>query len=530
VVYLIAQGYETQNRWKRPLPAGEVVLLGRCDGLLAVTWDKKVSRRHAELLWQRGVLQIQKIPTARNAITYRNQEAKNFEIRPGEQFQIGETTFTLADDQLLGKEPPPPDGQKTYAFQEIQAVRYRDADFRIDVLAGLPDLISGADDDGELFVRLVKMLMTGLPRADGVALVAVEESDEGPPKPRLMNWDRRRADRSSGFRPSEQLILEATRKGRSVSYVWTGAEDSANPPDFTMIRGIDWSFCTPVGGEGAEGWAIYVFGKFGLDGLPGLPSVSSPDLLADLKFTELVASVLGALREVRRLQRQKAVLEQCFSRVVIKSLAGRDPEIVLIPRETSVSVLFCDLRGFSREAEQNADDLMGLLKRVSEALGVMTSHIMKSDGVVGDFQGDAAMGFWGWPIDQGDSAARACLAALAIRTQFEANARTEGLLPPERARFRRLAVVRPYGMDQAQELTELLPPEADWPQLKDEHIRAYESGLGSFIAGRWSEARVLLARVSDEDQGVDYLRVFMARFNRTPPPQWDGVIPMDRKD
>jgi adenylate cyclase len=197
VVYLIAQGYETQNRWKRPLPAGEVVLLGRCDGLLAVTWDKKVSRRHAELLWQRGVLQIQKIPTARNAITYRNQEAKNFEIRPGEQFQIGETTFTLADDQLLGKEPPPPDGQKTYAFQEIQAVRYRDADFRIDVLAGLPDLISGADDDGELFVRLVKMLMTGLPRADGVALVAVEESDEGPPKPRLMNWDRRRADRAS---------------------------------------------------------------------------------------------------------------------------------------------------------------------------------------------------------------------------------------------------------------------------------------------------------------------------------------------
>ena len=51
---------------------------------------------------------------------------------------------------------------------------------------------------------------------------------------------------------------------------------------------------------------------------------------------------------------------------------------------------------------------MGLLQRVSQALGVTTQHILEQDGVVGDFHGDAAMGFWGWPLAQPDAAARAC--------------------------------------------------------------------------------------------------------------------------
>ena len=597
MVYLIAQGFESQHRWKKALPPGELVLLGRGEGPLAVTWDKKVSRQHAEVLWQHGVLGVRRLSTARNAITYRGQEAAHFEIKPGDQFQIGETTFTLVDDRVPhSPATPPPIEQRTYAFQEIQAARYQDADFRIDVLSRLPNLISGAGDDDELFLRLVNLLLAGIPRSDGVALVAMDVPDQGPPRARVLHSDRRRPDPSASFRPSEQLILESIRRGQSVSYVWSGMDDASNHPEFTMTGGIDWSFCTPVGGPEAEGWAIYAFGKFGPDGLNGPHSASSPDLLADLKFTELVASILAALRQVRRLQRKQAVLSQFFSPVVIESLADDDPEVVLSPRQTDVSVLFCDLRGFSLESERNADDLMGLLERVSKALRVMTYHIMDSGGVVGDFQGDAAMGFWGWPIDSGDSARRACLAAIEIRTQFEANARKQGhplanfkmgigiasgsavagkigtidqakvsvfgpvvnlasrlqdmtkmlhapilmdettarlarlQLPPGKARFRRLARIKPYGLDQPQEVTELLPPEASWPQLSDEHILAYESALDSLHAGRWSEALSFLSRVPPEDQVKDFLTVFIAQHNRTPPDGWNGVIPLNRKN
>jgi adenylate cyclase len=597
VADLIAQGNEPQHRWRRPLPTGELVLLGRGEGSFAVSWDKKVSRQHAEIRWHQGVLKVHRLPTARNAITYRGQESSQFEIKPGEQFQIGETTFTLADDRVdLSAATPPPVEQRTYAFQEIQAARYRDAEFRIDVLSRLPNLISGADDDDELFVRLVNMLLAGIPRSDGVALVAVDSSNKDQPRTQILHWDRRRPDQSGSFRPSEQLILEAIKRGQSISYVWSGLDDSSHLPEFTMTGGIDWSFCTPVVGEDAEGWAIYVFGRFGLDFAAGPPSVSSPDLLADLKFTELVASILSALRQVRKLQRKQAVLSQFFSPVVIESLADDDPEVVLAPRQTEVSVLFCDLRGFSLESERNADDLLGLLERVSKALRVMTYHIMDSGGVVGDFQGDAAMGFWGWPIDQGDSARRACLAALEIRTQFEANARRQGhplanfkmgigiasgtavagkigtidqakvsvfgpvvnlaarlegmtkilhapilideatarlariQLPPDLARFRRLARIKPYGLDLPHEVTELLPPETNWPQLSDEHITSYESALDSLHAGKWTEALSFLSRVPPEDQVKDFLTVFIAQHNRIPPDGWNGVIPLTRKN
>src|SRR4029450_11982130 len=101
-----------------------------------------------------------------------------------------------------------------------------------------------------------------------------------------------------------------------------------------------------------------------------------------------------------------------------EAISAQEPEQVLAPREADVTVLFCDLRGFTRESERSAGDLLGLLQRVSQALGVMTHEILAQGGVVGDFHGDAAMGFWGWPIVQPDSVERACRAALGIRAAF----------------------------------------------------------------------------------------------------------------
>ena len=65
-----------------------------------------------------------------------------------------------------------------------------------------------------------------------------------------------------------------------------------------------------------------------------------------------------------------------------------------------------------------ADELIELLARVSGALGIMTRIVMKLDGVVGDFHGDAAMGFWGWPLEQSDTASVACQAAIEIQKEL----------------------------------------------------------------------------------------------------------------
>ena len=260
-----------------------------------------------------------------------------------------------------------------------------------------------------------------------------------------------------------------------------------------------------------------------------------------------------------------------------------------------MTVLFCDLRGFSRRSEQDAGDLLGLLNRVSRALGVMTHCILEQGGVVGDFHGDAAMGFWGWPIEQPDAVERACRAALSIRAAFDEVAqrdehpltdfrvgigvatgpavagkigtvdqvkvtvfgpvvnlasrletmtkvlrapllideqtarRVRAQVSPEVARVRRVAKVRPYGMEAAVEVSELLPPVSAFPQLSDQHIAAYERALDALQARDWEAAFQWLHQVPADDRVKDYLTVFIAQHNRMPPPNWDGVIPIATK-
>ncbi len=319
------------------------------------------------------------------------------------------------------------------------------------------------------------------------------------------------------------------------------------------------------------------------------------DLRDDVKFTELAAATLSSLREMARLQRQHAGLSQFFAPVVMEALATDDPEKVLAPREAEVAVLFCDLRGFSRTSERGAQDLTGLLERVSKALGVMTHQILDHGGVVGDFQGDAAMGFWGWPLAEPHAAQQAAMAALGIRAQFEAAARQpehpladfrvgigiatgpavagkigtadhvkvtvfgpvanlaarlesmtrllntsilldaktaaelRRTLPAELGRIRSVAIVRPYGLDSAVEVSELLPPEREHDELSGQELLDYEAAVRAFVAGDWQQALELLKRVPSDDGGRRFLTKWMTEQGSTPPPSWDGVVPLESK-
>jgi adenylate cyclase len=65
-----------------------------------------------------------------------------------------------------------------------------------------------------------------------------------------------------------------------------------------------------------------------------------------------------------------------------------------------------------------------LLDKVIEALGAMTRQIVKYDGIISDFQGDAVLGFWGWPMALVDGPLPACQAALAVQAFFSQAALT----------------------------------------------------------------------------------------------------------
>lgn len=567
--------------------------LGRAaDNQLAVDWDEKISRCHALLVPEVGGVRLKHLGSGANPIFVDGARIKDVVLKSGQSFVIGETRFEL--QQVTQTDSPRSSAVQQLPIDrnQLQQIRYDDADKRIEVLASLPAVIRESGVERDLFVRLANLLLAGIQHADGVAIVAFDMMRE---RVSVLHQERR-FEADGSMRPSGRLIRNALQQGRTILHVW----DEADPADsrYTQHAGFNWAFCTPFtdfqsGQTQAPGLrALYVAGRS-----PGEGARSNQKRIhADVKFTEFIAEIVSSLQRQRELERQQSGLRQFFSPPVLEALGHDLDTSMLEPRECDVTVLFCDLRGFSKQAEEQADNLTGLLERVSLALEVMTSQILRFGGVTGDFQGDAALGFWGWPIDTDESALNACRAALAIREEFAkahadpdsplADFETSIGIAHGRAvagkigtreqvkvtvfgpvvnlasrlesmtrqlhvpiliddkldalirssgdsfegRVRRLLHVLPYGMDNALVVSELVPPESAVPQLTDKHLTDFEHGLQKFIAGDWAEAWRYLHSMPAEDRAQDFLALQITQHDRTAPPDWDGIVRMKKKN
>jgi adenylate cyclase len=592
VLQLLAQGPDPKQRWRQMLLPGSAYRLGRDSGLeLPVPWESSLSRRHAELGCAGRSVDVKRLPGATNPVYFRGQPVDACRLAPGDHFVIGRTRFLLIEAEASSRSGDVVE-EVTFTRQQLQQVRFRDADRRIEVLSRLADVISGAVSDKELHTRLAGMMLAGVPNCDAVAVVAVGKDQ----KVETVYWERRR-EAEGLFRPSSRLVLEALKKRQSVLHVSQASD--AQQGEYTLSADMDWAFCTPVAGSAGPPRGLYVAGRM----LPGTVTGSGPQvphLHADVKFTELVADVVGSTERLRSLEGNLSILRQFLSPPILATLEqasqgrGLDAEL-LAPRECEVTVLFCDLRGFSQKAEESAGDLSGLLERVSAALEIMTKQILKSGGVTGDFLGDASLGFWGWPFSSEEAPLNACRAALGIRRAFaEAAAQPEHLLTnftvgigvargramagkigtsdrvtvtvfgpvvnlasrlegmtkllqvpilldeataslvrarlsAGEGRTRRLGRVLPYGLETPLMVSELLPPVAEFPELSDEHIRIYEAGVEHFVAGRWEQAHRCLKDMPSSDRAQDFLTLRVAQHNRTAPRDWDGIIRLPSK-
>ncbi len=390
------------------LVPGGAYALGRDASLpLCADWDQLISRHHIDLSVDDGGLTLRRVPEAANQIYVDGQEVSACRLHVGQSFVIGASRFELQEAAPADSPGLQPVQQLAIDRQQLQRIRYDDASKRIDVLTSLPAVIRESGVERDLYVRLTGLLLAGIRNADGVAVVGLT----GAGRPRVFHQEQR-FEAGVVLQPSIRLISTAMQQQRSILHVWDAASSAS--PQFTQVAWFSWAFCTPFA-DISGSRAFYVTGHRG-----GTESnrLDEQRLHADIKFTEFIAEIVGSLQRERQLERQQAGLRQFFSPPILEAL-GRDLDTSLLePRECDVTVLFCDLRGFSHRAEESSGNLTALLERVSLALEVMTSQILRFGGVTGDFQGDAALGFWGWPISSDEAPLNACRAALAIRLEF----------------------------------------------------------------------------------------------------------------
>ncbi|WP_309083102.1 adenylate/guanylate cyclase domain-containing protein [Chelativorans sp.] len=122
----------------------------------------------------------------------------------------------------------------------------------------------------------------------------------------------------------------------------------------------------------------------------------------------------------RRLRRGIArAFSQYVSPVLVDRLA-RDPSLLKLGGETrTLTILFCDVRGFTAIAESMKDDPERLTSLINRLLNPLSNVIIEAGGTIDKYMGDCVMAFWNAPLEDPDHALHAVQAALDMIAALE---------------------------------------------------------------------------------------------------------------
>lgn len=115
-------------------------------------------------------------------------------------------------------------------------------------------------------------------------------------------------------------------------------------------------------------------------------------------------------------EKEKREIKNIFSKYISKSvlteILNNPNKITLGGEEKEITILFSDIRGFTSLSEKtNPKELVSILNRY---FSVMTEEVLKQNGVLDKYIGDAIMAFWGAPLEDEMQADKALLASLGM--------------------------------------------------------------------------------------------------------------------
>jgi len=141
----------------------------------------------------------------------------------------------------------------------------------------------------------------------------------------------------------------------------------------------------------------------------------SPLKSADQKSHGL-AIVVEDQTERKRLEAQRSLFERMVSPAVIDQL---DPDSLQLGGERKrISALFADIRGYTSFSESL--DPEALVNVLNQYLAIATDAVLKEEGTIDKFQGDAIMAWFNAPIPQSEHELRAARAAIMIQRKVRA--------------------------------------------------------------------------------------------------------------
>jgi class 3 adenylate cyclase/CheY-like chemotaxis protein len=124
----------------------------------------------------------------------------------------------------------------------------------------------------------------------------------------------------------------------------------------------------------------------------------------------LEARVRDQVEEIERVGRLKRFLSPQIAELVLSQ------ESLLQPHRREISVVFCDLRGFTAFSETaEPEESLAVLRDYHQAVG---ASVFRNEGTLEHFAGDGVMVWFNDPVPQEDHALRAVRMAIGVRERM----------------------------------------------------------------------------------------------------------------
>ena len=415
-----------RQREDEPAPAVRVDHALGARIILAPIDDLAISRAHVELTAWEGGVRVRNLSASQPV-----RLSPGHTLAPGDEatlappalVQFGEYAVRVdpAEDEQLeleglpertippGKQAPPASVAVLGAtFDETKLLRW------LETILGVFQSAANTRDFPDQAARAALAIV-------GLDAAAVLRCEDGRWKTEaLCVGDKGGSTSNSSWAPSQTLLGWVRRDRRTFRHVPPTGPDTPR-----SLQNVSALVAAPIlNGAGEVIGALYGDRRSG-GSSPGLPRITE----FEAKVVELLASGIAAglarLKEEQAAVEARVQFEQFFTPQLARQLQ-HDPQL-LEGRNAEVTILFADIRGFSRISERFGPDRT--MAWIQDTMGSLSEAVLAYDGVLVDYIGDELMAMWGAPAPQADHAALACLAAKQMMERLvEISARWQGEL------------------------------------------------------------------------------------------------------
>jgi adenylate cyclase len=216
---------------------------------------------------------------------------------------------------------------------------------------------------------------------------------------------------SVSWRPSRSLLDQVRDHKRTF---WKSPFGEASVAEQPSLMALEAYVASPIlDSDGNLIGALY-----GERRATGSSAIVAPITELEARMVELlscsVAAGLARLEQEQAAVQARVLFEQFFTPELSEQLQA-DPTL-LCGKDAQVTVLFCDIRGFSRISERVGAGRT--FEWINAIMGKLSDCVLQHQGVLVDYIGDEIVAMWGAPHELAEHETCACRAALAMAAEM----------------------------------------------------------------------------------------------------------------